>query len=104
MKVILAGGTGQVGNLLARAFHRAGHDVVVVSRRPVPAPWRILSWDARSAGPWAAELEGADAVINLAGRSVNCRYTAANRRAIIDSRVNSTRIVGQAIAETSKAP
>ena len=104
MKVILAGGTGQVGNLLARAFHRAGHDVVVLSRRPVPAPWRILSWDARSAGPWAAELEGADAVINLAGRSVNCRYTAANRRAILESRVHSTRAIGAAIAQARQPP
>ena len=104
MKVILAGGSGQVGTLLARAFHQTGHEVVVLSRRPTAAPWRVLSWDARSVGPWAAELEGAEAVINLAGRSVNCRYTAANRRAILESRVHSTRAIGAAIAQARQAP
>jgi uncharacterized protein (TIGR01777 family) len=55
-------------------------------------------------GPWTAELEGADAVVNLAGRSVNCRYNAGNRRAILDSRVQSTRVVGTAIAQAARPP
>ena len=73
MKVVIPGGSGQVGTILARALHAVGHDVVILSRGPAVTPWRIVPWDARSVGAWAAELEEADAVINLAGRSVNCR-------------------------------
>jgi uncharacterized protein (TIGR01777 family) len=104
MKVVIPGGTGQVGTLLARAFAADGHDVVVLSRNPGKAPWRVVRWDAETVGDWAGELEGADAVINLAGRSVNCRYHARNRRLIKESRVNSTRAVGQAIAKAVRAP
>lgn len=104
MKIVLPGGSGQVGTLLARAFTADGHEVVVLSRDPSSAPWRTVHWDARTVGGWAAELEGADAVINLAGRSVNCRYNQANRRAILESRVDSTRAVGQAIARCADPP
>src|SRR5262245_48872987 len=104
MKVVLAGGTGQLGTVLARALHAAGHDVVVLSRSPTSAPWRTVSWDARSVGAWAAELDGADAVINLAGRNVNCRYTVANRQSILESRVLSTHAVGRAIAQAGRPP
>ena len=104
MRIVIPGGTGQVGTLLARAFHADGHDVVVLSRKPRSAPWRTVAWDARTIGPWRRELDGADAVINLAGRSVNCRYNARNRLEIMDSRVNSTKVVAQAIAECARAP
>ena len=79
MKIAIPGGTGQVGTILARAFHRDGHDVVVLSRHVKPvhrsfseggsAPWRVVAWEPRQAGAWAAEIDGADVVINLAGRS-----------------------------------
>ncbi|MCW5874337.1 MAG: TIGR01777 family oxidoreductase [Anaerolineales bacterium] len=104
MKIVLAGGSGQVGTLLARHYHAQGHDVVVLSRRPAAAPWRTTHWDAETLGAWAQELEGADAVFGLAGRSVNCRYTPENKRLIMDSRVNSTRVLGQAIAQAHDAP
>jgi uncharacterized protein (TIGR01777 family) len=104
MKVIIPGGSGQLGTVLARAFHRDGHEVIILSRRPQRAPWRIVAWDAQTLGPWAEVFCGADAVINLAGRSVNCRYGAANRRAILESRVNATRVVGEAIARASDPP
>jgi uncharacterized protein len=105
MKVVIPGGSGQVGTILAHAFHQRGNDVVVLSRTQTDTPpWRVVKWDGETLGDWETELEGADVVINLAGQSVNCRYTAENRRNIIDSRVKSTRIVGQAIAETSNAP
>jgi uncharacterized protein (TIGR01777 family) len=105
MKIIIPGGSGQVGTILARAFHERGDEVVVLSRTENNAlPWRIVNWDGESLGDWASEFEGADAIINLAGQSVNCRYTEANRRIITESRVKSTRIVGQAIAEINNAP
>jgi uncharacterized protein (TIGR01777 family) len=104
MKVVLAGGTGQVGTILARAFHSAGHDVVILSRQPTIAPWRVVQWDARAPGAWSAEIDGADVVINLAGRSVDCRYTTANREAILSSRVQSTRAVGAAISQATRPP
>src|SRR5262245_59505237 len=104
MKIVIPGGTGQVGTLLARAFTDDGHQVVVYSRGPGPAPWRMIPWDAETLGDWAAEVDGADVVINLAGRSVNCRYTAANRTAIRDSRIKSTRVIGQAISRATTPP
>jgi uncharacterized protein (TIGR01777 family) len=104
MRVAIPGGSGQVGTVLARAFHAGGDEVVVLSRNPSAAPWRVVPWDGRTFGPWAGELDGADAVINLAGRSVNCRYNAENRRAILESRVDSTRAVGEAIGRASRPP
>lgn len=104
MKIIIPGGTGQVGTLLARAFLRDGHEVVVLSRKLANVPWRVVTWDARSPGNWTSEFEGADVIINLAGRTVNCRYTPENRRTIVDSRVDSTRVVCQAIAQAKCPP
>lgn len=104
MKVIIPGGTGQVGTILARAFQTGGHEVIILSRRAEKSDWRIKKWDAETLGDWASEFENADAVINLAGRSVNCRYTDANRREIMDSRVKSTKIVGEALAKAKNPP
>ncbi|MBL9136501.1 MAG: TIGR01777 family oxidoreductase [Verrucomicrobiales bacterium] len=104
MKIVIPGGTGQVGSLLARAFHAEGHEVVVLSRRVRELPWRGVEWDARTMGPWCSEIEGAEVVINLTGRSVNCRYHARNRREILESRVDSTRVLGQAILRATRPP
>jgi uncharacterized protein len=104
MKIVLPGGSGQVGTLLARSFHAKGYEVVVLGRTPVQAPWRTVGWDAETIGTWASEIDGSDVVINLAGRSVNCRYNATNRQLIMNSRVLSTHAVGAAIARASKPP
>jgi uncharacterized protein (TIGR01777 family) len=112
MRVVIPGGSGQVGTVLARAFHSSGDGVVVLSRGAANAngapasgsPWRTVRWDAETLGDWASEMDGADVVINLAGRSVNCRYGPENRRQIMDSRVLSTRVVGEAIARAKSPP
>lgn len=104
MKIVIPGGTGQVGTILARAFQKEGHDVVILSRNPVDAPWRSVTWDAQTLGTWTKELDGADVIINLAGRSVNCRYNDKNRRAIMDSRIKSTRVIGEAISQSTNPP
>jgi uncharacterized protein (TIGR01777 family) len=104
MKIVIPGGSGQLGTLLARAFQAKGHEIVVLSRHPEVAPWRVVAWDARTLGEWSNEIDGSDVVINLVGRSVNCRYNARNRREIIDSRVESTTVIGRAIQQSSRPP
>ena len=96
---MIAGGNGQVGEVLARHFHGRGDGVVVLARRESPSrPWSTVAWDGISLGAWANQLEDADVLINLAGRNVNCRYNEANRRAIMDSRIMTTKLLGRAVA------
>jgi hypothetical protein len=104
MKIVIPGGTGEIGNLLARSFVGQGHAVVVLSRRPQPARWRVVAWDGVSQGDWAREIDGSDVVVNVAGRSVNSRYSPTTRQEIMDSRVFSTRAVGEAIASAKNPP
>ena len=104
MRIVIPGGTGQVGQILACHFHSQHHNVTVLTRTPRPAPWRTVYWDGLTPGPWVAELEQSDVCINLAGRSVNCRYTPANRKSIYDSRVDSTHVLHEAIASLHQPP
>jgi uncharacterized protein (TIGR01777 family) len=104
LRVVLPGGNGQIGALLARHFHSKGDCVVVLSRRPIEAPWQMIAWDGVSLGTWVQQLEHADVVINLAGHSVNCRYNTRNRQEILRSRIGPTRIVGEAINKVSHPP
>ena len=104
MKVVIPAGTGQVGTVLARKFNAEGHDVVVLSRSAAQLPWRSVVWDAETLGTWADEIDGADVVVNLAGRNVNCRYNDTTRREIMDSRINSTKVIGEAIARCASPP
>lgn len=101
MKIVIPGGSGQIGSTLTRHLEEHGHSVVVLSRHPKEGQ---VEWDGESQGPWAEEIDGADAVINLAGRSVNCRYNDENRREIMRSRVESVRAVGQAVAAARRPP
>jgi uncharacterized protein (TIGR01777 family) len=104
LKIVIPGGSGQVGHVLARAFVRDDDEVVVLSRNAEDVSGvRVVQWDGKSLGKWVSEINGSDVVINLAGRTVNCRYNQANRDEITQSRVLSTLAVGQAIAE-AKAP
>ncbi|HRI67893.1 MAG TPA: DUF1731 domain-containing protein [Polyangium sp.] len=104
MKIVLPGGSGQVGQVLARHFSNQGHDIVVLCRGDRVPSGRTVSWDGKTLGAWASEIDGADVIINLAGRTVNCRYTPENLRQMMDSRVDSTRVVGQAIEKAAKPP
>jgi NAD dependent epimerase/dehydratase family enzyme len=105
-KIILAGGSGFLGNVLADYFAAKGIAVVVLTRKPRSQTdtVREVFWDGMSTGDWLQELEGARALINRAGISVNCRYHARNRKLILDSRLNSTRVLGKAIARCAKPP
>mgnify|MGYP002623893175 CR=1 FL=1 len=105
-KLVLPGGSGFLGQVLSEWFGRSGWEVVILSRRAISDPGhaRSVRWDGRNPGSWCDELAGADVVINLAGRSVDCRYHARNRRAMIDSRIDSTRVLGEAIGRCSNPP
>ncbi|MCB2407354.1 TIGR01777 family oxidoreductase [Hymenobacter lucidus] len=101
-KLILAGGNGFLGRHLAQYFTQLGYQVVVLARGAAASG--AVRWNGRTLGAWATELEGATALINLAGKSVDCRYTAANRSAIVRSRTDSTRVLGEAVAACRNPP
>lgn len=101
-KIILAGGSGFLGAVLAKHFAALGWEVVVLTRNPTRAG--EAAWDGEAVREWTRELEGADAIVNLCGRSVDCRYTPANRRIIMDSRIKPTRAIGEAAAHCAQPP
>jgi uncharacterized protein (TIGR01777 family) len=105
-RLLIAGGSGFLGQTLATHFHKAQWDVVILTRRPgrTGLAGRQAGWDARTLGDWARELDGSAAVINLTGKSVNCRYNSRNREEILASRVNSTRVLGEAIRRCTQPP
>lgn len=105
-KVLLAAGGGFVGRSLAKRFADAGYEVVSLVRRlPKNAsPSRYVLWDGKTLGDWAGELEGAELLINLAGRSVDCRYNEKNKKEIFDSRTDSTEVLGLAIQQAKTPP
>src|SRR3989442_14583062 len=105
-RIVVSGGSGFIGRLLTPKLVADDYDVIVLSRshRATAEATRQVRWDGRTLGNWTEELDGARALSNLAGRSVNCRYNERNRREILDSRVDSTRVLGEAIARCNQAP
>jgi len=107
MKVVIAGGSGFIGRHLAKALVARGDEVVILSR---DAPQddgcsaRVVEWDGKNLGPWAREIDGADAVVNLAGKNVNCRYTPRALKEVDESRVNAVSVMGQAIRNAKRPP
>src|SRR5580765_6056378 len=79
LRIVIPGGSGHLGRMLAQHFHSEGHGVMVIARTMVGAPWRVAAWNGHGLDQWVNELEGADVVINLAGRSVDCRYIGINK-------------------------
>ena len=67
MKIVIPGGSGQVGTVLARAMHSEGHDVVVLSRQPSARPWRVVGWNGATLGAWSTEFDGGGVVIDRRG-------------------------------------
>lgn len=108
LRIVIPGGSGHLGQILARSFQDRGHFVTVLTRGPYTAPWPTIHWDGEhasaEAGSWIEAMDGADVCINLAGRSVNCRYTDKNRRQIYDSRIGTTRLLGRVIAGLHAPP
>lgn len=106
MKIILAGGSGSIGTFLADYFSKRSHEVVILSRKlhPDKNNIRYVLWDAKTTGAWIQELNGADILINLAGKSVNCRYTEKNKKEILNSRIFATRILCEAVKATAHPP
>jgi uncharacterized protein len=105
-ELILAGGSGFLGSVLADYFAARGMEVVILTRnlKRRAGLIREVAWDGVALGDWVKELEGARALINLAGVSVNCRYHARNRKLMLDSRLESTRILGEAMARCAHPP
>lgn len=105
-KIVLAGGTGFIGQYLAKYFSEKGFRIVILSRRPASRDnfAEYVQWDGKNRGEWSSTLEGAEALINLSGKSVNCRYTPANKEAILLSRTESTCALGEAIRSCQTPP
>ena len=95
-KIIIAGGTGFIGSYISKRFMESGYDVSVVSRNRGDIKWDL--------NELSEAMDGAEMVINLAGKSINCRHTESNRKAIINSRVNSTILIGNAISACKNPP
>ena len=107
-RIILAGGSGLIGRSLAPALVERGYEVVILTRSP-HAPRndeaiREVFWDGKTPGPWCSEIDGSEAVVNLAGKNVNCRYTRRNLAEIDASRVNAVQVIGEAIGQCERPP
>ena len=105
-KIIVAGGSGFIGRHLVPKLAERGYDVIVLSRQPQArmGAWREELWDARTLGQWSEVVDGAQAVLNLSGRSINTRHNAAHQKEIMESRVDSTRALGEAIQRAVRKP
>lgn len=105
-KIILAGGNGYLGSVLANYYRNLANEVIVLSRKAKPQIENIktLVWDGKTKGEWVKDLSGAEMLINLCGKNVNCRYTPKNREAIIASRVVPTALLGEVIATLENPP
>lgn len=105
-KIIIAGGTGFLGKMLSDHFAEHNYEVVILSRREHKSVANIsyVKWDGENLADWKNELEGANALINLCGKSVDCRYTASNKKSIYDTRLNATKVLGKAVEECENPP
>lgn len=105
-KIILAGGNGYLGGVLAKYFSSMADEVIILARKPQTEKDRIKTvvWDGRTMGDWTNGLQGADLLVNFCGKNVNCRYTEKNKKEIFDSRLIPTQLLGKAIEEMENPP
>lgn len=105
-KIVLAGGNGYLGNVLANYYRDLATEIIVLSRKAAPANGNIKTvvWNGVDEGEWEQMLDGAELLVNLCGKNVNCRYTEKNKAEIISSRVNPTMLLGKAIAKLNQPP
>jgi len=106
IRIVIAGGTGFIGSAIARYFEK-DNEVVLLTRnsnKKIAKQYRMVQWDAQTLSGWVQELDGADLVINLTGESIQCRHTPANRKKILDSRIDATKAIGNAIRELAIPP
>lgn len=105
-KIVIAGGSGFLGSALAKYFAAQQAEVIILSRKPSSTKGKVTEvyWDGETEGDWCSTLEGAEALINLSGKSVDCRYTPENKKLIYDSRLKSTRVLGSAIQKCIHPP
>lgn len=105
-KIVIAGGTGFLGSCLAQHYEAHGWEVVILTRGTTRQQGAIqyVTWDGKNPGPWTTTLEGAEVVVNLNGRSVDCRYTEENKRLIYSSRLDATAILGAAVQRAKNPP
>ncbi len=100
--IIIAGGSGFLGQVLENHFSKKGYQIKILTRYPIKE--NHIFWDTKTIGNWIPELENSVALINLTGKSVDCRYTKKNKKRIYDSRIDSTKILGEAINNCKNPP
>lgn len=106
MKIIIAAGTGFLGQVLVKHFNNGQNEIIILTRgkNVLKSNIKYVHWDAKRMTGWEHNLENADALINLAGKSVDCRYTAKNKTEILASRIDSTAILNQAVLNCKNPP
>ena len=115
MKIVISGGTGLIGKALTNEFVKKGYEIVILSRNP--GRWvgqhpncKVVLWDSRTTGDWVNQINGADAVVNLAGASIagenlfKMRWTSKRKVQILESRVNAGKAITEAIRSVEKKP
>jgi hypothetical protein len=102
--ILIAGGSGFLGQELAKFFSNKGHEVKILGRGVQKSEFELIKWDAKHLGDWIAEIEWADVLINMTGKSVNCRYTEKAKKEILNSRIDSTRILCKALSKVENPP